>query len=164
MQVVRPAIHCDGPGVPGEDAHHHGDSGGLAGAVGAQQAVGLTLGDREADVVDRHQVPVGLAQPFAAQNRVGHATASPGHPVRDRRSAKRTTAGQPLPLRILAWHNPIQPAALAPDPGGGVTRPAAVAGPVGTYSYAIALSTFNRAARIAGMTAAATPTTAESTR
>lgn len=63
-----------------------------------------------------------------------------------------------------AWHNPIQPAALAPDPGGGVTRPAAVAGPVGTYSYAIALSTFNRAARIAGMTAAATPTTAESTR
>jgi hypothetical protein len=52
----------------------HGDSGGLAGSVGAEQAVGLALLDAKRDVVDRNQVAKSTYQAIDAEYRFGHAS------------------------------------------------------------------------------------------
>ncbi|GGS69694.1 hypothetical protein GCM10010176_010330 [Nonomuraea spiralis] len=56
-----------------EDPGDHGDRGGLARAVGAEQAVRLAGGDGEADVVDRDEVSERLSQILTCQDLVlGH--------------------------------------------------------------------------------------------
>ena len=60
--VDRPAGHDDLPAVTPEEAADHRDGGGLAGAVRAEQAVGLAGRDLEADAVDGLPLAVALAK------------------------------------------------------------------------------------------------------
>jgi len=76
--VDRPAGHDDLPAVAPEEAADHRDGGGLAGAVGAEQAVGLAGGDLEAHAVDGGPLAVALAEVAADEDRL------PGRPLRVR--------------------------------------------------------------------------------
>ena len=67
--VHRPAGHDDLAAVAPEQAADHRDGGGLAGAVGPEQAVGLAGGDLEADAVDGGPLAVALAKVAADEHR-----------------------------------------------------------------------------------------------
>jgi len=54
------AEDLDRAGVGSDEPEQHPEEGGLPGAVGAQDAVDLALGDLQGQVVDRDQLPVGL--------------------------------------------------------------------------------------------------------
>jgi hypothetical protein len=72
-QVADPLLHLQAVGLAVEpvdgdasvarhqDAHHHADRGGLAGAVGAEEAEHLSLVDRERKVPHGGKIAVGLA-------------------------------------------------------------------------------------------------------
>ena len=67
--VDRLAGHDDLAAVAPEQAADHRDGGGLAGAVGPEQAVGLAGGDLEADAVDGGPLAVALAEVATDEDR-----------------------------------------------------------------------------------------------
>ena len=74
VDVDRPAVDDDLAAVAPEKPADHRDSGGLAGAVRTQQAVGLAGRDREADAGDSGSVAEALPQVAALEKGRG-----PGH-------------------------------------------------------------------------------------
>ena len=78
VDVDRLPGHGDLAAVALEQAADHRDGGGLAGAVGTQQAVGLAAGDVEADAVDGDPFAVALAQVATHEQRLdlGHPSPS----------------------------------------------------------------------------------------
>jgi hypothetical protein len=68
-RATREAVDGDLALVGDHEPAHHGDGGGLAGAVRAQEAVALSLSYEEGHAVDGLAAAVALAQAFTLQHR-----------------------------------------------------------------------------------------------
>jgi hypothetical protein len=72
-----PAEHLDAPGGGEHQAEQHAHGGGLAGAVGAEEAEQVALADLQVDAVHGDDAAVPLGQPLGADHRVAHHDRTP---------------------------------------------------------------------------------------
>ena len=79
LHGVAPRIPAEEPGgalVGAQQTQQHPDGGGLAGAVGPQEAVDLAGCDLEVEVVERDHAPESLGEGGGVDDGFGHGASS----------------------------------------------------------------------------------------